>query len=90
MNAQLKPSSGFESIFDHNVTHRELGELFFGSPEPKEEYAEGLGRDSLLVDIARLYLLRGDADTSARYVAMIGDASIRSEFATRGCCEAHS
>jgi hypothetical protein len=76
-----------ESIYDHGVTQAELNALFYGAPEPEAEYPEGLSRDGLLVDIARLYRLRGDDGKAGRFAAMISDRSIRAEMATRGCCE---
>ena len=89
MNAMLKQANP-ESIFDHGVTQAELSALFYGAPEPEDEYPEGLSHDGLLVDIARLYRLRGDPDKAGRYASMIGDAAIRAEIATQGCCEVRS
>lgn len=79
-----------ESIFDHGITDSELSQLFYGAPEPENEYRDGLGHDSLLVDVVRLYQLRGNTDKANRYIALIDDPTIRSELSTRGCCVAHS
>ena len=89
MSAVLKPKKT-ETIYDHSVTETELSELFYGFPETHEDYLIGLGSDSLLVDIVRLYELRNQPDIAKRYAAMIEDPSIRSEIATMGCCVEHS
>ena len=89
MSAVLKTQQ-LETIFDHGVTDSELSQLFYGAPEPEHEYLEGLGHDSLLVDIVRLYQLRGNTDIANRYLSAINDPSIHSELSTRGCCVVHS
>lgn len=89
MSAVLK-TEHLETIFDHDVTYSELSQLFYGAPEPENEYLEGLSHDSLLVDIVRLYQLRGNTDAASRYLSSINDPAIRAELATRGCCVAHS
>ena len=85
MNPVLKTNK-LETIFEHGVTDNELSTLFYGAPEPENEYRDGLSHDGLLVDIVRLYQLRGNTDAANRYLSLIEDASIRSELATRGCC----
>lgn len=78
-----------ETIFDHRISDSEFSELFYGSPESYDDYVDGLSKDSLLVDIVRLYQLRGKPDLANRYLAKISDESIRFELSTRGCCESH-
>ncbi len=89
MSAVLKPEK-IETIYDHGATIEELNQLFYGNPETPEDYLLGLSNDSLLVDIVRLYQLRGQADTANRYASLIKDSSIQAEFATKGCCVAHA
>lgn len=90
MNAILKTDTRFESIYDHGVTAEELNALFDGCPEPKDEYFEGLGADSLMVDIIHLYQLRQQPDKVSQYQQRIKNPMIRTEMLTQGCCEAHS
>lgn len=89
MSAVVNDKS-IETIFDHHVSDAELLELFYGYPEPYNEYVEGLSTDSLLVDIARLYQLRGVNDIANQYIEKISDEPIRSELLTTSCCKAHS
>lgn len=90
MSAILKPIARLESIYDHHVTDAELLQLFFGHPEPQDEYLDGLGQDSLMVDIVRLYDLREKYDIASSFAAKIQNPSIKAEIATTGCCAAHS
>lgn len=90
MNAILKTAPRFESIYDHNVTAAELDALFDGYPEPMDEYFEGLGQDSLLVDVVHLYQLRQQPDKVQQYRQRIKNPLIRAEMLTPGCCAAHS
>ena len=89
MNAVMKPDTRLESIYDHAITESELRDMFYGQPEPQDEYLEGLGQDSLLVDIVQLYRMRNQPDQVQYHISRISDPSIRTEMLTRGCCEAH-
>lgn len=89
MSAVLKENP-IETIFDCGVTDAELLDLFYGYPETKDEYIDGLSHDGLLVDIVRLYQLRGNDDLARKYLSSITSQSIRAELSTRGCCVAHS
>jgi hypothetical protein len=84
MSAILKPEP-LETIFDHGVTDMEMAQLFGGYPEPRDEYLDGLGYDSLQVDIVRLYRLRGQPDIADKHIHAITDPAIRTELSTRAC-----
>ena len=89
MNAVVKTDNHVESIYDHGITDDELNEMFFGQPEPMDEYFEGLSADSLLADIVQLYRMRNDPKKVHHYISRVSNPSIRKEMLTRGCCEVH-
>ncbi|MFM8443938.1 MAG: hypothetical protein ACKN9W_11445 [Methylococcus sp.] len=90
MNAVAKTVARLESIYDHGITDAELDEMFFGQPEPMDEYFQGFDQEDLLVDIVQLYRMRNDQQKVNHYISLISDAAIRAEMLTRGCCEARS
>ena len=90
MNAVTKPDTRLESIYDHHITDTELSDMFYGQPDPKDEYLLGYDQDDLMVDIVHLYRMRNQPNKVMHYISMIRNPSIRSEMLTLGCCSVRS
>lgn len=65
-----------ETIFDHNITKKEIKRIFAGYLYTKEEYLEDFGDNeiSCLADIFRLYILRDDKEKWIEYLSKIPDS----------------
>ncbi len=66
-----------ETIFEHNVTKKELELLRsfnpFGKISNRESYLKEEDEDKSLADLYRLYVLRGDDFKAEEFLKRIGD-----------------
>jgi len=61
-----------ETIFNHNLTEKELRRLT-GRIMDKEDYINSFSQDTIYHDIYRLYFMRGDKKTAKKYYLMISE-----------------
>jgi hypothetical protein len=84
MNAVVQPQK-LETVFDHNITKDELRKLLYGDTESLEEYTQFLDQDGAYADIAQLLRSRGDNDKALKYISMITDNELRTQYMTTPC-----
>ncbi len=86
MNAILEPQH-IETIFDYDVSETELN-ILFGDIETYQEYIEFLSQDGAYADLSKLFRLRGDEKTANKYISMISNKELKTQYMTIPCSEA--
>lgn len=87
MNAVLK-STKLETIFDYGVTESEFKTILFGDIESFDEYIEFIDQDGAYADLSKLFRLRGDSVTAVKYIAMISNNELKTQYMSTPCIEA--
>lgn len=63
-----------ETIFDHNITEKEMEFITGYSDTTKEEYLSYRKKDGYIIDLYYLYRYRKDATKAVSYYNMIPDS----------------
>lgn len=87
MNAVLKRKH-IETIFDYGVTESELKAILFGDIETPDEYVEFLDQDGAYADLSKLFRLRGDTISATKFIGMISNNELKTQYMTIPCAEA--
>jgi hypothetical protein len=68
-----------ETIFDHNITKKEMLDIF-GLEITKEEYLRLRDADTMYADLFKLYKLRRDLARAKSFLLKIKDPAYRHHF----------